>query len=142
MAVQKLSQCVTTDAVYTALAGFSDGASYALTVGPAHPDQYRTLLLFSPGFAILTGNPDPKQKVFMSHGRKDSILPFGDKETDLVPGLKGAGMSLTFRPFDGDHTVPPEVMREAFDFFLSGLPATPPSLAAGAPVDPSCFRKS
>jgi phospholipase/carboxylesterase len=139
-AVGKLSQCVTTDAAHTALAGFSDGASYAMTIGPAHPDPYRTLLLFSPGFAILTGDPDPTQRVFMSHGRKDSILPFGDRETNLVPGLKAAGMTLTFRPFDGDHLIPPDVMREAFDFFLSTAPA-PAANSATTAIDQACFSK-
>jgi phospholipase/carboxylesterase len=33
-----------------------------------------------------------------------------------VPALEGAGFSVRYKEFDGPHTVPPELAREAFEW--------------------------
>jgi predicted esterase len=40
-----------------AVSGFSDGASYALSIGPANGDLFTHVMAFSPGFADLTIAP-------------------------------------------------------------------------------------
>jgi phospholipase/carboxylesterase len=132
-AMRKLSACVTPDPSRTAIAGFSDGASYALTLGAAAPSRYRTILAFSPGLAMLTEAPDPKQRVFISHGRKDQVLPFADRADNLVPALRAAGMAVTFVPFDGDHEIPPAIRAQAMDFLLQSSPAEPAAGGVGKP---------
>jgi phospholipase/carboxylesterase len=55
------------DPAHVALAGYSDGASYALSLGLANGDLFSHVLAFSPGFlapAGQTGSP----RVFVSHG--------------------------------------------------------------------------
>ena len=99
-----------------ALGGFSDGASYALSLGASNGDFFSHLLGFSPGFfgpATQRGRP----KVFVSHGRVDPILPFSWTSTNLVPSLTSQGYSVNFVPFDGGHALPLAVATEAMDWF-------------------------
>ena len=53
-----------------AVSGISDGASYALCVGPRNDC---TTIAFSPGFAF-PGEGDARPRIFMSHGTRDPIL--------------------------------------------------------------------
>jgi phospholipase/carboxylesterase len=62
------------DPAHVALSGFSDGASYALSLGLANGDLFTHVLAFSPGFAApprTLGRP----RVFVSHGVRDRVLP-------------------------------------------------------------------
>ena len=56
--------------------GFSDGATYALTLGLINGDLFRRIVAFSPGFVVTgAGVPHGKAKFFISHGTRDDILP-------------------------------------------------------------------
>lgn len=52
-----------------AIGGFSDGASYALSVGLMNGNLFSHVLAFSPGFMQLVEVTDEKPVIFMSHGR-------------------------------------------------------------------------
>jgi predicted esterase len=97
------------------VAGFSDGASYALGLGLANGDLFRDIAAFSPGFvppgAPRTGRP----RVFISHGTADDVLPIGRTSRRIVPALREDGYDVAYREFPGPHTVPPEIIREALD---------------------------
>ena len=56
-----------------AVGGFSDGGSYALTLGLTNGDLFRDIIAFSPGF-IASGRPTGRPRVYISHGRNDAIL--------------------------------------------------------------------
>jgi predicted esterase len=95
-----------------AVGGFSDGASYALSLGLTNGDLFTHVIAFSPGFmrpAERRGNP----RLFISHGTQDRVLPIGVCSRRLVPQLQRTGYDLLYREFDGPHTVPPEIAREA-----------------------------
>ena len=101
-----------------AVAGFSDGASYALSLGLTNGDFFRAVMAFSPGFvapAELRGSPS----VFVSHGTKDSVLPIDATSRRIVPELRDAGYEVRYREFDGPHTIPQGIVREAVRWFLS-----------------------
>jgi phospholipase/carboxylesterase len=104
------------DSTRLALAGFSDGASYALSLGPANGDLFSHVMAFSPGF-IPRAEPRGKPRIFISHGRGDAILPIATTRRKIVPLLTGLGYDVTFREFDGPHTVPLPIAREAFEWF-------------------------
>lgn len=108
------------DPAYIALGGFSDGASYALSLGAANGDLFTHLVAYSPGFYApgdpITGKPD----IFASHGRMDRILPFSFTSGRLVDQLRDQGYDVTFLPFDGDHEVPAEVSEAALAWFVDG----------------------
>ena len=101
-----------------AAAGFSDGASYALSVGIANGEIFTDVLAFSPGFMaprIVSGRP----RMFISHGRHDEVLPIDRCSRRIVPQLSGAGYDVDYREFEGGHVVPPEMVSAALERFLN-----------------------
>ena len=56
--------------------------------------------------------------MFVSHGTGDRILPIQDCSRRIVPFAKNAGYRVEYREFDGGHTVPPDIARDALDWFL------------------------
>ena len=98
--------------------GFSDGASYALSLGITNGDLFTHILAFSPGFASPAGQTGVP-RIYISHGRRDRILPIDSCSRRIVPKLQDAGYDVRYHEFSGEHTVPPDVAREALDWFLS-----------------------
>ncbi|MCA1592495.1 MAG: phospholipase [Acidobacteria bacterium] len=108
-----------------AVGGFSDGASYALSLGIINGDLFTHVLAFSPGLAaaaVRHGLP----RFFVSHGKRDRVLPIDSCSRRLVPQLAQAGYDVRYREFDGPHTVPPEIARGAVEWF-TGKRAKPQS---------------
>ncbi len=100
-----------------AVGGFSDGASYALSLGLTNGDLFRGVLAFSPGFsapAAQRGSP----RVFVSHGTDDPVLPIERTSRRIVPTLRRAGYDVRYREFAGGHTVPAELAREGLEWLL------------------------
>jgi predicted esterase len=95
-----------------AIAGFSDGASYALSLGLINGDVFDAVLAFSPGFAAPTGDAD-HPAFFVSHGRSDQVLPIDRCSRRLVPALRRAGHRVEYREFDGGHEVPAPIVEDA-----------------------------
>ncbi len=105
------------DPARVAVGGFSDGASYALSLGATNGDLFTHVVAFSPGFmapASRHGSP----ALFISHGTQDRVLPIDACSRKIVPRVKGGGYSVRYREFDGPHTVPPDVAAEAVAWFL------------------------
>jgi phospholipase/carboxylesterase len=102
-----------------ALAGFSDGASYALSLALGNGDLFTHALAFSPGFAA---PPEPVglPRLFVSHGVSDDVLPIGPCSRRLVPRLLAAGHEVRYREFPGGHFVPPELASEAVGMLEDG----------------------
>jgi len=98
-----------------AISGFSDGASYALTLGVSNGDLFDGIAAFSPGFLAKAPNLG-RPRVFVSHGMRDAVLPIDTCSRRLVPRLTKRGYDVTYREFDGPHTVPIEIVREAFEW--------------------------
>jgi predicted esterase len=101
----------------TALAGMSDGASFALSLGLANGDLFSDVMAFSAGYfhvEKIVGRP----RIFISHGRRDRVLAFHLGER-IATTLAGAGCDVTFRPFDGGHEIPPDGLAMALDRFLN-----------------------
>jgi phospholipase/carboxylesterase len=116
-AVAAVAEHVQVDAARTALAGFSDGASYALMLGARDPQRFPTLIAFSPGMA-LAGGRSP-QRIFIALGRNDRVLPF-DTASSIVRRLRRGPGEVRFVPFDGGHEMPEAVQAGAIAFFLKG----------------------
>ncbi|MFL6447127.1 MAG: alpha/beta hydrolase [Bryobacteraceae bacterium] len=101
-----------------ALGGFSDGASYALSLGLSNGLLFRTLLAFSPGFMApvrIEGEP----RIFISHGTKDEILPVDVCGRRVQRALRvHRQLVVEYQEFEGPHTVPPRMKEAALRFFL------------------------
>lgn len=100
-----------------AVAGFSDGASYALSLGLTNGDVFHSVIAFSPGFIAL-GQQNGMPRLFISHGTHDSILPIGRTSRRGVPRLRAAGYRVEYVEFDGDHEVPLPVARKAIAWLV------------------------
>jgi len=99
------------------LGGFSDGATYALSLGVSNGDLFTHLVGFSPGFLLSVDPIVGKPRVFVSHGRQDTVLPVQNSREDIVPGLRSDGYDVTYVEFDGGHQVPAAVGDSALDWF-------------------------
>lgn len=111
-ALHHVFETVPVDGQRRAVSGFSDGASYALSLGLANADLLPRVVAFSPGFvapARRVGTP----QVFLSHGRADTVLPIDRTTRRIVPALREAGVPVDVHEFDGGHTVPPDIARDA-----------------------------
>jgi phospholipase/carboxylesterase len=106
------------DPARLAVGGFSDGATYALSLGLINGDLFSRVVAFSPGF-IVDGVPQGKPRFFVSHGTNDHILPIDRCSRRIVAGLKARGYDVTFREFDGDHEIPAEIAREGLSWISS-----------------------
>ena len=116
-ALERAFDRLSVDEGRVAVAGFSDGASYALSLGLTNGDLFTYVSAFSPGFAEPAGQRG-KPAVFVSHGTRDGVLPIGSTSRRIVPRLKREGYEVRYREFDGPHTVPEDVAREALGWFV------------------------
>jgi len=100
-----------------AIGGFSDGATYALSLGLDNGTLFTHVMAFSPGFTA-NRRPQGRPRIFISHGRKDDILPIENCSRRIVPALEDAGYGVTYKEFDGPHTVPEAIAQDAFKWFV------------------------
>jgi phospholipase/carboxylesterase len=103
-----------------ALGGFSDGASYALSMGVVNGDLFTHLVAYSPGYyepgEPRTGRPN----IYVSHGKGDPVLPYSYTADHIVPELRKSGYHVEFESFFGGHLVPNDASRTALMWFLGG----------------------
>jgi phospholipase/carboxylesterase len=95
-----------------AVAGISDGASYALSLGLANGSLFTRVLAFSPGY-FAQGHREGRPKIFISHGREDRVLPIDRTSWKIVSVLTRAGYPVDFREFTGGHEAPADVVELA-----------------------------
>ena len=117
-AIAELTAKAPIDEGRTTVMGFSDGASYALSIGMAYPGLFRTIVAFSPGYAFAPSNIDTEQRIFIAHSRRDPILPAANVR-DMIKGLEGAGYSPEVHWFNGGHEIDPQLKNAALDFALA-----------------------
>jgi predicted esterase len=110
-ALERTFETVAIDPARVAIGGFSDGASYAISLGLINGDFFKRVAAFSPGF-IIDGAAQGKPGFFISHGTRDHILPIDRCGRRIAADLKTRGYQVTFREFAGDHEIPADVMRE------------------------------
>lgn len=101
-----------------AVAGFSDGASYALSLGVANGDLFAQAIGFSPGF-VARGARRGRPAIFVSHGRADAILPIDRCGRPVVAMLREEGYAVRYLEFEGGHVLPPEMVVAAMDDFAA-----------------------
>jgi predicted esterase len=117
-ALDRVFETLAIDERRLAIGGFSDGASYALSLGLINGDLFPRVLAFSPGF-IVEGASRGKPAFFVSHGTADQILPIDRSSRIIVPSLRRRGCPVTYREFDGPHQIPAEIAREGLRWLAS-----------------------
>ncbi|GAC1412430.1 MAG: serine esterase [Burkholderiaceae bacterium] len=89
-ALAKLASLYVIDPEHLAFAGFSDGGSYALSIGLTNGDVASHVIVFSGGFmSVLMQEGAPK--VLIAHGLRDEQLPIQTSARRHVAKLEAAG---------------------------------------------------
>ena len=96
------------------LAGYSQGGMVAADIAFTTDEPLEALVLLSTTIvnepAWRAGMPRRRGlRVFISHGRRDTMLPF-DQAERLQQAMRDAGAQVTWFPFDGGHEMPAEVV--------------------------------
>lgn len=105
------------DPTHLAVAGVSDGGSYALSLGVTNGDLFSHIAAFVPGFAA-PAERRGRPALFVASGRRDEIFPIDTVGRPLAEQLRREGLAPRVREFDGGHRLVPEVAAEALDWFL------------------------
>lgn len=100
-----------------AIAGFSDGASYALSVGLSNGDLFSHVIAYSPEYLNAPARYG-KPPIYITHGARDPVLSVNSTE-GVVRRLQGAGYQVEFKEFSGGHFMPADLVKESFRWFLS-----------------------
>jgi predicted esterase len=117
MLTQVFDQCAI-DPRHVGVVGFSDGATYAISMGIINGDVFTHIIGHSAGF-IIPGPVHGRPKVYMSHGRQDTILPIDQCGRRIAAQLTRQAYVLRFDEFDGGHTANPEVRETAVSWFVA-----------------------
>jgi phospholipase/carboxylesterase len=115
LALERVFETVAIDPARVAVGGFSDGASYAISLGLINGDLFGSVVAFSPGF-VVSGTPLGKPRIFLSHGTHDRILPINSCGRRIAANLIARGYVVNFREFDGDHEIPAGIAREGLQW--------------------------
>jgi phospholipase/carboxylesterase len=99
------------------LGGFSDGGSFSLSMGISYGDMFRKVFAGAPG-VMQPIDVNGKPPIFLVHGRQDQTMPIDETSRKFLPRLKALGYEVTYREHDGRHTLPPELLREAIEWFV------------------------
>jgi len=113
--LKRVFETTAIDPSRVSVGGFSDGATYALSLGLINGDFFKSIVAFSAGF-VIGGDKHGKPRIFISHGTHDHILPIDRCGRRIAGELKDKGYDVTFREFDGDHEIPKDVAREGLAF--------------------------
>ncbi|MFP2924682.1 alpha/beta hydrolase [Pyxidicoccus sp. 3LG] len=99
------------------LGGFSDGATYALSVGLTNGDLFHRIAAFSPG-GVVASELQGKPRVFVSHGTLDAVIPIDVGGRYITEQLRKEDYPVDYREFEGPHSVPDDISRDGFTFLV------------------------
>ena len=112
-----------------AIGGFSDGASYALSLGLANGDVFGYIVAFSPGFIVKAhargrlgrNNEVQIPLVYIAHGTADNVLPIASTSRIFVSSLKKNGYTAELHEFSGSHHLSHQVVGQAMAWLTAAF---------------------
>ena len=104
--------------------GFSDGASYSLSIGLSNGEIVSHVIALSGGFMNLYV-PRGKPLVFIAHSPEDEQLPMKTSGLHHYNELKKEGYDVEFLEFHGLHLIHPPVVEKAMELFINRSPGRP-----------------
>ena len=123
------------DPLQQALIGYSDGASYGLSVGLCNSTMFSALMVWAAGFLVLDpptaerfreGIPEPRPRVYLEYGTHDELFDFETVALPMRDNLQKSGLDVTFSIDEGGRHWPSgSFQTEALDWYFEG---------AGTPV--------
>jgi predicted esterase len=112
------------DPARQALLGYSDGASYALSVGLSNPRIFSAVMGWAAGFRafdpVAAAGCDRRPRVLLEYGTHDELFPFERVALPMRADLERDGYAVTFRVDEGGkHWPSGSFQREALDWFFA-----------------------
>ena len=104
------------DPVRVGIGGFSDGATYALSLGLTNGEVFTHILAISPG-GMNPAERRGRPKIFVTHGTKDQTLRIDRCSRSIVPHLKEDGYDVNYRETGVAHTPAVQVVPAALRWF-------------------------
>jgi predicted esterase len=110
-----------------ALLGYSDGASYALSVGLTNPRIFSAIMGWAAGFKVTDSEAispsDPKPRILLEYGTHDPVFPFEQIALPMRDHLRSLGYETEFRVDEGGKHWPSSTFHsEALDWFFGSAP--------------------
>lgn len=116
-ALEKVNSHFDLDKNHFGFCGFSDGASYSLSIGLSNGETVSHVIALSGGFMNLYV-PRGRPLVFIAHSPEDEQLPMDTSGLYHYHELKKAGYDVEFLEFHGRHVIHPHVVEKAIRFYL------------------------
>jgi phospholipase/carboxylesterase len=122
-ALERIFTLYNVDPTHVALAGFSSGASFALSLALGNGSLFTHAIGFSPSVvALRTVRHAPR--FYIAHGTLDQLTDIDSSSRAMVPAIRAKGFEVLYREFDGGHSVPDDVGADAVKWFMHD-PAQP-----------------
>ena len=112
-ALELVFEMLAIDANRIVIGGFSDGASYAISLGLLNGDLFKGVMAFSPGI-VIEGPWVGKPPFYISHGKHDPILSIEKCSRRIAADLNAHAYGVALKEFEGGHEIPADVLRESF----------------------------
>jgi phospholipase/carboxylesterase len=105
------------------LMGYSDGASYALSVGLSNSGFFSALIGWAAGFVVVDparyAADGPRPRVYLEYGTHDELFPFQQIALPMRANLETAGCDVTFSVDEGGRHWPSGSFHsEALDWYF------------------------
>lgn len=111
----------------TTFGGFSQGCVMTLEIGCRYPHRLAGVVgisgyLCEPQTLVQELSPVAReQRLLITHGRWDPLLPLARAQQHAAL-LQSAGLNVTWREFDKDHTIIEDELEVIRDFIRAGYP--------------------
>jgi phospholipase/carboxylesterase len=99
------------------ISGFSEGASYSLTLGLINGDLFTNVASLSPEF-VGPGAREGMPRIYISHGTEDRVFPIDQTSRKIVPKLRDQGYRVRYHEYPGRHELDLDIAAEATRWFL------------------------
>ena len=116
------------DPLQQVLIGYSDGASYGLSVGLCNSTMFSALLLWAAGFVVLdpptgerfrNGISEPCPRIYLEYGTHDELFDFETVALPLRDNLRKLGLDVAFSVDEGGRHWPSRSFQtEALDWYF------------------------
>jgi hypothetical protein len=113
------------DPAQRCLIGYSDGASYALSMALSNPGYFAAAMVWAAGFVLLDRNgydqQGQKARLYLEYGTHDQLFSFEEIALPMRDNLERAGHDVTFSVDEGGRHMPSgSFQREALDWYFEG----------------------
>jgi predicted esterase len=106
-----------------AILGYSDGASYGLSLGLSNPQIFSAVMGWAAGFKLIEEPPagSPKPRILLEYGSHDQLFPFEQIALPMRADLERQGYEVGFMVDKGGRHWPRgDFHSDALDWFFTG----------------------